>query len=89
MPTESGGETIRERLDRLRASLSRVRDTIARAENNGQSSDVGGTQITEIAYERAVRRERELTSEISDLEARIMGSSARTGLAVTRTVFGD
>lgn len=87
MPTDTGGETIRERLVRLRASLARVRDTIARAESNGQSNDIGGTAVTEIAYERALRRERDLLAEIGGYEARLLGSPARAGIAVTRTVM--
>lgn len=89
MPTESGAETIGERLTRLRTDLVRVRATIARAEGNGQANAIGGAQITEIAYERALARERELVSLISALEARLDGSAARSGVAVTVTRFED
>ena len=85
MPTATGGETIGERLTRLRADLVRVRATIARAENNGQSNSMGGAAVTEIAYERALARERELTPQIAALEARLTGSGARPGIAVTVT----
>lgn len=81
MPTSTGAETIGERLARLRAELARVRDTIARAEGNGAEWQMGGTAITEIAYERAQARRRELEAEISNLEARLAGSAARAGLA--------
>lgn len=89
MPTESGGETIGERLARLRSALVRTRATIERAENNGQSNNMGGALITEIAYDRALARERELTRDIATLEARLSGSKARPGIAVTRTVMHD
>lgn len=89
MPTASGGETIGERLTRLRADLARVRLTIARALNNGQSNVMGGTSVTEIAYERARTSEREITAEIAGLEARLSGSAARPGLALTVTRIDD
>jgi hypothetical protein len=86
MPTETGGETIGERLTRLRSALVRARETIARAESNGQSNAMGGSVVTEIAYDRALARERELVSEIAHLEARLSGTAARRGIAVTRTI---
>jgi hypothetical protein len=89
MPTETGGETIGERLTRLRSALVRTRETIARAENNGQANNMGGAMVTEISYDRALARERELTAEIATLEARLSGSAARPGIAVTRTVMED
>jgi hypothetical protein len=89
MPTETGGDTIGERLIRLRSALARTRATIERAENNGQANALGGTQVTEIAYDRALARERELVSEIAALEARLTGAVARRGIAVSRTVMGD
>lgn len=85
MPTDTGGETLGERLKRLRTDLSRVRETIARAEGNGASFSLGGRAVTEIAYERARERERELMRDIEALEARLAGSVARPGIAVTVT----
>lgn len=87
MPTDTGGETIGERLKRLRAELSRVRETIARAENNGAANNLGGTAVTEIAYERALGRQRELQAAIEQLEVRLSGSTARPGLAQLHTRF--
>lgn len=87
MPTDTGGETIGERLTRLRSALVRTRATIERAENNGQSNAIGGAQVTEIAYQQALARERELTRDIAVLEARLSGSAARPSIAVTRTVI--
>jgi hypothetical protein len=89
MPTASGAETIGERLTRLRADLARVRATIQRAESNGQSNMMGGASVTEIAYERAQMRQRELTAEIASLEARLSGSAARPGMALTVTRIDD
>lgn len=85
MPTAIGAETIGERLKRLRAELTRVRVTIARAEDNGQANALGGVQITEIAYERALGRQRELQADIAGLEARLLGSVTRPGLAQLQT----
>lgn len=87
MPTATGGETITERLTRLRAELARVRLVIERSENNGSSFNLGGTAVTQIAYERALDRERKLTADIATLDARLAGSPARPGLAVTRNVL--
>lgn len=85
MPTPTGAETIGERLIRLRTELARVRQTIARSETNGADAMMGmGTRITQIAYERAIERERDLVAEISALEGRLSGSAGRR-LAVTRT----
>jgi hypothetical protein len=89
MPTETGGETIGEQLTRLRSSLVRARETIARAENNGQANNMGGALVTEISYDHALARARELEGQIAALEARLSGSKARPGIAVTRTVFDD
>jgi len=75
MPTSSGGETRTEKLARLRTDLSRVRDTIARALNNGQTFNIGGTQVTQVAYEHAVRREQQLSQQVAALEASIEGRS--------------
>lgn len=85
MPTTTGAETIGERLTRLRADLARVRATIQRSETNGSQFSLGGTAVTQIAYERAIERERALTAQIADLEARLAGSSARSGVAYTQT----
>ena len=61
MPGPLGQETIGERLNRLRAELTRVRKTIARHEDNGQSHNIGGAAfVTEIAYERAIKRQADL-----------------------------
>ena len=87
MPTDTGAETIGERLRRLRKSLERVRETIARHENNGQSFTLTGTTVTEIAYDRALARERELMPQISALEARLAGSATRAGIAQIATTF--
>jgi hypothetical protein len=85
MPTASGAETIGERLTRLRADQARVRATIQRQETNGSQFNLGGTAVTQIAYERALERERSLTAQIADLDARLAGSSARSGVAYTQT----
>lgn len=84
MPTASGGETIDERLIRLRNELTRVRATIERSENNGGSFNIGGAQVTQIAYERAIKREKQLEEQIRVLEARLAGG--RTGLRKATTV---
>lgn len=89
MPTDTGAETISERLSRLRTDLARVRATIARSETNGSDFRLGGTAVTQIAYDRAISRERELSSQISALEARLSGSPARPGFAVTRTTMPE
>ena len=85
MPTATGGETIDERLTRLRADLARVRQTIARAVANGQGFSIGGTAVSQVAYDRALQRQRELEPQITALEARKAGTGARPGLAVTVT----
>lgn len=87
MPTPNGKETIAERLTRLQADLVRARATVARAESNGASNNIGGASVTEIAYDRARDRVRELERQISALEARLSGSPRRPGMAqfVTRT----
>ena len=87
MPGPLGEETIGERLQRLRTELVRVRTTIARHENNGASNNIGGGAfVTEIAYDRALGRQRELQTDIANLEARLAGSSARASIAVTQTI---
>lgn len=86
MPTANGSETIAERLVRKRADLVRVRATIENAENNGQAFTVqGGVSVTQIAYERAQKRERELSAEIATLERRLAGSAVSTVIARTQT----
>jgi len=85
MPTETGGETIDERLARLRAEQVAVRATIDRHHKNGQRFDIGGTSVTEIAYERAIRRERQLQADIIALEARLTGSLNRSGMTTLAT----
>lgn len=86
MPTPTGSETIGERLTRFRDELTRVRETLARHESNGQSTNIGGTSITEIAYERAQSRETKLSRQIQALEARLTGktSGGGAGQFVTR-----
>ncbi len=88
MPTETGGDTISERLVKRRTELVRVEATIARMENNGASFAVGGgagTAVTEIAYERATSRKTKLDREILDLERRLGGGAGSPGFAVTKT----
>jgi len=85
MPTTTGGETISERLTRLRIGLTRVQATIARSENNGSSFNIGGAQVSQVAYEHAIRREKTLESEIHRLEARLTGSRSTGRLAQTIT----
>lgn len=87
MPTPTGGETIGERLKRLRTSLERVRQTLARAENNGQENNIAGAQLTEIQYERALARQTKLENDIAALEARLAGNGARPGIAMLSTVM--
>lgn len=87
MPTEQGGETIGERLTRLRESLTRVRDTIARAETNGTEVRIGlGTTVTQIAYEQAQTREKELEAQIAGLERRLAGVSTSERVALLQTL---
>lgn len=85
MPTPTGGETIGERLRRLRTELVTVRATITRQQTNGGTWAHGGTAVTEIAYERALDRQTRLTAEIGALEARLTGSAARPGVAQLAT----
>lgn len=77
MPYEAtGGETIGERLTRLRNNLTRTREVIARVENNGTSFNMGGTSVTQAAYESAINRERQLMREIAALERRLTGAAS-------------
>lgn len=87
MPIQTGAETIGERLTRLRAELARVRRTIARSEDNGAAARIGlGTEVTQIAYERALERARKLEGDIRELERRLAGAaSARKALLKTST----
>lgn len=85
MPTPTGGETLGERLLRCRAELARVDRTLARHEDNGQSVNLGGTAVTEIAYERALERRESLRREIRDCEAQANGSQARSNVAIAQT----
>ena len=64
-------ESDQVRLERLRAQLARVRQTIERAEDNGQAFNIGGSQVTQVAYERATERERMLEGQIRSLEAKL------------------
>lgn len=87
MPTAIGAETIGERLQRLRTEQTRVRATIARHENNGAQHNIGGAAfVTEIAYERALKRDGALSAQIAALEARLTGSAERPGMALTQTI---
>lgn len=87
MPTEHGGETIGERLDRLRTELARVRATIARSETNGAETRLGlGTSFTQVAYEQAQARERKLEGDIARLEKRLSGANAADRVAILATV---
>lgn len=85
MPTDTGGETISERLTRLRTELTRVRATIERHESMGQSWNIGGAAVSQIAYERALTREGKLAAQIAALEARLAGAKSRPGLAISGT----
>lgn len=76
MPTQYGQETVGERLTRVRSELVRVRATIARHETNGSSFNIGGSQVTQVAYERAIQRERMLQREVAQLEARVLRQPA-------------
>jgi len=83
--TPTGGETIGERLARLRTEITRAREVIARVENNGASFNMGGVAITQAAYESAQVRERRLMLEISELERRLTGAvSPRVAQIQTR-----
>lgn len=85
MPTDTGGETIGERLTRLRSALVRVEKTIERTETNGQSLEMGGAATTEIAYRAALRRAADLRAQIGRLEARLDGSAVQSNIALTQT----
>jgi hypothetical protein len=88
MPTETGGETIGERLERLRASLANVRATISRSESNGAEARMGlGTHVTQVAYERAIEREKELEAAIARLERRLTGVNSSERVALLQTVM--
>jgi hypothetical protein len=84
MPTATGGETIDERLTRLRTELSRVRNSISRGLDNGTAYQIGGVAMTEIRAEWKERREKQLEAEIRTLEARKAGS--RSGLRSAQTI---
>lgn len=86
MPTNTGSETINERLERLRDALVRVRITIERAESNGQGHSLNGNQVTEIAYEKALARERQLQGEIEGLERRLSANAGSTRKAIIKSV---
>lgn len=85
MPTPQGGETIGERLTRLRSELVDARLVVRRASRNGQSFSVNGTAITEISIERAQERVDRLEAQIRTLESRLAGGSRPRGMAHTRT----
>jgi len=85
MPTPNGGETIKERRERLNIELARVRATIARVENNGSSFSMGGKTVTQAAYESALRREKSLQSELANLARRLGGGAPESvGQTVTK-----
>lgn len=77
MPSPTGGETIGERLTRLRNDLTRCREVIARVENNGSSFNFSGVSVTQAAYESAINRERHLRYEIAALERRLTGAASQ------------
>lgn len=81
MPTSTGGETIAERLTRLREELTVVRATIDRTMKNGQTFGIRGTTMSQIAFDHVTRREAKLNTEIQSLENRLSNSGARSGLA--------
>ena len=83
----TGGETIAERITRLRADLVRVRATIARSEDAGQQPSIGGVAVTEIAYERALKREASILQQLAELESRIGGGYNQTAIAQLQTVM--
>lgn len=87
MPTASGAETNAEKLARLRTELTRVRALIARHETNAQSYNIGGTAVTEVAYERAIKREAQLEQQVALLEAKLDGITPRSILVRTVTVM--
>lgn len=78
-------ETIGQRLIRLRTELARVEATIDRHEKNGGSWSIGGSSVTEISYNRALKRKRDLRDDILRLENRLNGTSRRSGIAQTKT----
>ncbi|MEO0797175.1 MAG: hypothetical protein AAFX93_18635 [Verrucomicrobiota bacterium] len=86
-----GRETIDERIDRLEAELDRVRVTIANHENNGQSFNISGTAITQVAYEKALDRQGKLERLIDALYSRKEGSHkpSAPGQTVTRMHGAD
>lgn len=85
MSWETGAETLIQRLDRLRGELVRVRLVIQRQEENGASWAVGGAQVSEIAYERALKRSRTLETEIAKLEQKMAGGAGK--FATLKTVM--
>ena len=89
MPTETGAETIGERLTRLRAERESARQVVARVEGVGQSWSMGGTAITAASYDAALRRISKLDAEIRALESRLTGVPDRSNIAVTRTNCHD
>jgi adenylosuccinate lyase len=85
MPTSYGGETIGERLTRFRTELARVRESIARVENNGSSFSFGGSTVTQAAYANLLDRQARLEREIAQLESRLAGAvSSQQAVTVTR-----
>lgn len=83
MPTDTGAETIGERLARKRGELADARAVVTRSRRNGASFDVGGTAVTQIAIDRAREDVDRLESEIKTLEARLGGGRRKPGLART------
>lgn len=86
MPTATGGETIGERLTRLRAELVVLRAAHTRALKNGSSFSMGGVAVSSHAIESYRAQERALTSKIARLEARLSGTCDATNIA--NTVIG-
>ena len=64
--------------------MARARATIARHETSGQSFNLRGKAVTQIAYESALKRERKLEREIAALEARVRGERNGVAELVTR-----
>ncbi|WP_152032854.1 hypothetical protein [Ereboglobus luteus] len=87
--TKSGA--IGQRLARLRGDLADVRATIKRSLNNGATVNLQGNVTTEIALSRLKARESRITSAITDLEARLAGTTwmPKHGSPPTRRSNGD
>jgi hypothetical protein len=85
MPTATGAETIAERLLRKRTELAAVRTALARSTVNGESFNLTGAAVTQVAFEKLEAREVRLAAEVRRLEARAAGAGFPTALAHTQT----